>query len=223
MNGITASEQGEVNSEGFSPVPSLIMTSALVIVMTFAVTEGLRFFLNQGSFSIWPYLFSFAVYGLCIYLTWGQRQQASMHSTTHVVARKWFWTTQLFITWHVLSIFRSIDSASTDTMIFIEELFLMIVTVFLAIWALTSKGEGSESALFARKCLVLGCSIRICLCWKCCDDYIGDGKRSVGSHRRSHSCCCHRHVSSTKYASSTSSSNEQRSRYRSVGDTTRSS
>ena len=105
------------------------MTSALVVVMTFAVTEGLRFFLNQGSFSLWPYLFSFAVYGLCIYLTWGQRKQASMHSTTHVVARKWFWTTQLFITWHVLSIFRSIDSASTDTMIFIEELFLMIVTV----------------------------------------------------------------------------------------------
>ena len=151
MNGIAAPEQGEVNSEGFSPVPSLIMTSALVVVMTFAVTEGLRFFLNQGSFSLWPYLFSFAVYGLCIYLTWGQRKQASMHSTTHVVARKWFWTTQLFITWHVLSIFRSIDSASTDTMIFIEELFLMIVTVFLAIWALTSKGEGSESALFTRE------------------------------------------------------------------------
>lgn len=151
MNGITAPEQGEINSEGFSPVPSLIMTSALVVVMTFAVTEGLRFFLTQGSFSLWPYLFSFAVYGLCIYLTWGQRKQASLHSTTHVVARKWFWTTQLFITWHVLSIFRSIDSASTDTMIFIEELFLMIVTVFLAIWALTSKGEGSESTLFTRE------------------------------------------------------------------------
>ena len=151
MNGITAPEQGEINSEGFSPVPSLIMTSALVVVMTFAVTEGLRFFLTQGSFSLWPYLFSFAVYGLCIYLTWGQRKQASLHSTTHAVARKWFWTTQLFITWHVLSIFRSIDSASTDTMIFIEELFLMIVTVFLAIWALTSKGEGSESALFTRE------------------------------------------------------------------------
>ena len=150
MNGITAPEQGEINSDGFSPIPSLMMTSALVVVMTFAVTEGLRFILNQGSFSIWPYLFSFAVYGLCIYLTWGQRKEASRHSTTHAVARKWFWATQLFITWHVLSIFRSIDSASNDTMIFIEELFLMIVTVFLAIWALTSKGEGSKSAFFTR-------------------------------------------------------------------------
>jgi len=150
MNGIATPEQGEINSDGFSPIPSLMMTSALVIVMTFAVTEGLRFFLNQGSFSLWPYLFSFAVYGLCIYLTWGQRKEASRHSTTHVVARKWFWATQLFITWHVLSIFRSIDSASNDTMIFIEELFLMVVTVFLAIWALTSKGEGSNSAFFTR-------------------------------------------------------------------------
>lgn len=74
-----------------------------------------------------------------------------MHSATHTVARKWFWATQLFITWHVLSIFRSVDSASNDTLIFIEELFLMIITVFLAIWALTSKGEGTQSTLFTRE------------------------------------------------------------------------
>ena len=150
MNAINVSEEGQSNPDGYSPVPSLVMTSTLVVVMTFAVTEGLRFVLGSNSFSVWPYLFSFAVYGLCIYATWGQRKEASLHSVTHVVARKWFWATQLFITWHVLSIFRSIDSASTDTLIFIEELLLMIVTVFLAIWALTSKGEGSESTLFTR-------------------------------------------------------------------------
>ena len=143
-------EEGQSNPAGYSHVPSLVMTSTLVVVMTFAVTEGLRFVLGSSSFSVWPYVFSFAVYGLCIYATWAQRKEASLHSVTHVVARKWFWATQLFITWHVLSIFRSIDSASTDTLIFIEELLLMIVTVFLAIWALTSKGEGSESALFTR-------------------------------------------------------------------------
>ena len=151
MNAINVLEEGQSNPDGYSPVPSLVMTSTLVVVMTFAVTEGLRFVLGSSSFSVWPYLFSFAVYGLCIYATWAQRKEASLHSVTHVVARKWFWATQLFITWHVLSIFRSIDSASTDTLIFIEELLLMIVTVFLAIWALTSKGEGSESTLFTRE------------------------------------------------------------------------
>lgn len=151
MNAIHVSEEGQSNPDGYSPVPSLVMTSTLVVVMTFAVTEGLRFVLGSKSFSVWPYLFSFAVYGLCIYATWAQRKEASLHSVTHIVARKWFWATQLFITWHVLSIFRSIDSASTDTLIFIEELLLMIITVFLAIWALTSKGEGSESTLFTRE------------------------------------------------------------------------
>ena len=150
MNAINLPKEGQSNPDGYSAVPSLVMTSTLVVVMTFAVTEGLRFVLGSSSFSVWPYLFSFAVYGLCIYATWTQRKEASLHSVTHVVARKWFWATQLFITWHVLSIFRSIDSASTDTLIFIEELLLMIVTVFLAIWALTSKGEGSESTLFTR-------------------------------------------------------------------------
>ena len=151
MNAITTPEGGEESLDGFSPLPSLFMTSTLVVVMTFAVTEGLRFFLSSSSFSLWPYIFSFAVYGFCVYASWGQRKQASKHSTTHAVATKWFWATQLFITWHVLSIFRSIDTASTDTIIFIEELFLMIVTVFLAIWALTSKGEGSESELFTQE------------------------------------------------------------------------
>ena len=150
MNAISVPEEGQSSVEGYSPVPSLLMTSTLVIVMTFVVTEGLRFFLSNSSFSLWPYLFSFAVYGVCIYISWGQRKQASMHTMTHTVARKWFWATQLFITWHVLSIYRSIDTASTDALIFIEELLLMIVTVFLAIWAVTSKGEGSESSLFTR-------------------------------------------------------------------------
>ena len=150
MNAIDVPEEGQSNPAGYSPIPSLVMTSTLVVLMTFTVTEALRFVLGSSSFSVWPYLFSFGVYGLCIYATWAQRKEASLHSVTHVVARKWFWATQLFITWHVLSIFRSIDSASTDTLIFIEELLLMIVTVFLAIWALTSKGEGSESPLFTR-------------------------------------------------------------------------
>ena len=151
MNAIRVPEEGESSLDGYSPLPSLLMTSTLVVVMTFAVTEGLRFFLSSTSFSIWPYLFSFAIYCLCVYASWSQRKQAAMHTTTHTVARKWFWATQLFITWHVLSIFRSVDTASTDTLIFIEELFLMIVTVFLAIWALTSKGEGSESTLFTQE------------------------------------------------------------------------
>ncbi len=148
MNAIRVPQDNENKDSTFSSASSLIMTSMLVIVMTFLVTEGLRFFVTGSSFSLWPYVFSFGVYGICVYYTWSQRQRASKSGATHAVAKKWFWATQLFITWHVLSIYRSIDSASDDALIFIEELILMIVTVFLAIWALTSKGEGSTSELF---------------------------------------------------------------------------
>ena len=151
MRAITVPVGGQSSTNGYSPVPSLVMTSTLVVVLTFAVTEGIRILIGGSSFTVWPYLFSFAVYGLCIYVTWGQRRRASMHSATHTVARKWFWATQLFITWHVLSIYRSIDNTFSEPVMFIEELFLMIVTVFLAIWALTSKGEGSKSTLFTEE------------------------------------------------------------------------
>ncbi len=58
MNAIRVPEEGESSLDGYSPLPSLLMTSTLVVVMTFAVTEGLRFFLSSTSFSVWPYLFA---------------------------------------------------------------------------------------------------------------------------------------------------------------------
>ena len=57
MNAITTPDGGEESLDGFSPLPSLFMTSTLVVVMTFAVTEGLRFFLSSSSFSLWPICF----------------------------------------------------------------------------------------------------------------------------------------------------------------------
>ena len=133
-----------------SPIPSLVTTSVLMISMTILVVEAFRFFQTSGEFSIWPYVASFAVFGISVRFTWPLRQKAAMHTATHTVAKRWFHVTQLFITWHVLSIVRSIDSASSNTLIFIEELVLMILTVFMAIWALTSKADGRKSNLFTK-------------------------------------------------------------------------
>ena len=133
-----------------SPIPSLVTTSTLMIAMTIIVTEAFRFSLGSTQFSVWPYVASFAVFALSVRITWTLRQKASTHTATHAVAKRWFHVTQLFITWHVLSIVRSIDSASSTTLIFIEELVLMIFTVFMAIWALTSKADGRKSTLFTK-------------------------------------------------------------------------
>ena len=150
-NGIKTPETGTLKDKSnHSPIPSLATTSALMIAMTILVTEAFRFILTSNSFSVWPYVASFAVFGISVKITWNLRQKASTHTATHTVAKRWFHLTQLFITWHVLSIVRSIDSASSTTLIFIEELVLMILTVFMAIWALTSKADGRKSTLFTK-------------------------------------------------------------------------
>lgn len=148
---ITSPETGTLKDKStHTPIPSLVTTSILMIGMTILVTEGFRFILSSNKFSIWPYVASFAVFGISVRFTWPLRQKAATHTATHTVAKRWFHLTQLFITWHVLSIVRSIDSASSNTLIFIEELVLMILTVFMAIWALTSKADGRKSTLFTK-------------------------------------------------------------------------
>ena len=150
-NSIRSPETGTVmDTSTHSPIPSLITTSTLMVAMTILVTEAFRFSLGSSSFSVWPYIASFAVFAISVRITWPLRQKASAHTATHAVAKRWFHVTQLFITWHVLSIVRSIDSASSNTLIFIEELVLMILTVFMAIWALTSKADGRKSTLFTK-------------------------------------------------------------------------
>ena len=150
-NSIRSPETGTVmDTSTHSPIPSLITTSTLMVAMTILVTEAFRFSLGSSSFSVWPYIASFAVFAISVRITWPLRQKASAHTATHAVAKRWFHVTQLFITWHVLSIVRSIDSATSNTLIFIEELVLMILTVFMAIWALTSKADGRKSTLFTK-------------------------------------------------------------------------
>ena len=150
-NSIRSPETGTVmDTSTHSPIPSLITTSTLMVAMTILVTEAFRFSLGSSSFSVWPYIASFAVFAISVRITWPLRQKASAHTATHAVAKRWFHVTQLFITWHVLSIVRSIDSATSNTLIFIEELVLMILTVFMAIWALTSKTDGRKSTLFTK-------------------------------------------------------------------------
>jgi hypothetical protein len=150
-NSIKTPETGTLKDKStHSPIPSLATTSVLMVAMTILVTEAFRFILTSNPFSVWPYVGSFAVFAISVRITWSLRQKAATHTATHAVAKRWFHVTQLFITWHVLSIVRSIDQASSTTLVFIEELVLMILTVFMAIWALTSKADGRNSKLFTK-------------------------------------------------------------------------
>ena len=83
--------------------------------------------------------------------SWQSRVAASRDVAMSAFTWKWTLMAQAFITWHALAIWRQIDMApitSSGTELLIEEVLLMIFTVFMAIWTLTSKGINSKLPFF---------------------------------------------------------------------------
>ena len=63
-------------------------------------------------------------------------------------ATRWSVLSQIFVTWHIASAWRRlIDDPSPFAMV-IEELFLMVITVLLAIWSLASRNVSRGGKLF---------------------------------------------------------------------------
>ena len=96
-----------------------------------------------------PYLV--ATLGLHIFaVTWSWKSRVAASRDVAMSAFTWKWTlmAQAFITWHALTIWRHIDLDPNDSQLIIEEVILMIFTVFMAIWTLTSRGIKSKRPLF---------------------------------------------------------------------------
>ena len=101
--------------------------------------------------------FLLAVIGLhaiAVTLSWKSRVAASRDVAMSAFTWKWTLMAQAFITWHALAIWRQIEMApitSGGTELLIEEVLLMIFTVFMAIWTLTSRGINSKLPFFNQK------------------------------------------------------------------------
>jgi hypothetical protein len=99
-----------------------------------------------------PYLV--ATLGLHVFAviwSWKSRVAASRFVATSAFTWKWTLMAQAFITWHALTIWRHTEWAPMEASgaeLFIEEIILMIFTVFMAIWTLTSRGVKSKLPLF---------------------------------------------------------------------------
>lgn len=99
-----------------------------------------------------PYLA--ATLGLHVFAviwSWKSRVAASRYVATSAFTWKWTLMAQAFITWHALTIWRHSEwapMAANGAELFIEEIILMIFTVFMAIWTLTSRGIKSKLPLF---------------------------------------------------------------------------
>ena len=62
----------------------------------------------------------------------------------HNFSNRWTIICHVFISWHLLTLWRQIFLDPTSIQVLFEELILMIFTVFIAIWSMTAKGYKSS-------------------------------------------------------------------------------
>jgi hypothetical protein len=87
------------------------------------------------------------LFGASLALTWNLRTLASRHRSLHRFSSRWILLTQAMITWHFLTVWRHTMMSSGGPIMLVEELLLMVSTVFMAIWGLTSKSYRSAFRL----------------------------------------------------------------------------
>ena len=75
---------------------------------------------------------------------WQQKKLASMKYRLHNFSNRWTIICHVFISWHLLTLWRQIFLDPTNIQVLFEELILMIFTVFIAIWSMTAKGYKSS-------------------------------------------------------------------------------
>jgi len=96
-----------------------------------------------------PFLLAaIGLHALAVTLSWKSRVDASKDVAMSAFTWKWTLMAQAFITWHALTIWRQIEMAPNGAELLIEEVLLMVFTVFMAIWTLTSRGINSKLPFF---------------------------------------------------------------------------
>ena len=149
-------------SVGMSYLCVLLLSVVLVIAFEFLAS-------SNGDWASWlvdNVLFFFMLTGLYI-LTWRRtrdvRQQASGQADHHAYATRWLLLSQLLITWHLLTVWRHWTISPGGPLLFVEELVLMVFTVLMAIWGLTSRTFRSPLKLVTLDNATDRFGVRVCL------------------------------------------------------------
>lgn len=91
-------------------------------------------------------LITITVQGAILFWLRKERDLAANDLRMRKFWNRWGILIQVFVLWHLLAIYRHWFIKPGDSMIVFEEAFLMVITVLMAIWALTSKGVGGEES-----------------------------------------------------------------------------
>jgi hypothetical protein len=155
---ISVSSSPQSTEKNGNPMAQAIIHGIAILLIAFIGV--CIFYLLQGNEIVpWtimidnsPYLI--ATLGLHVFAvtwSWKSRVAASRYVATSAFTWKWTLMAQAFITWHALTVWRHVEwgpIVANGAELFIEEVILMIFTVFMAIWALISRGVKSKLPLF---------------------------------------------------------------------------
>lgn len=87
---------------------------------------------------------STAAFGLTVYWTRESRRISMLDKALKKFTNRWTLFAHIFATWHLLTVWRQLVMSQQTIEIFVEEVLLMMFTVFMAIWTLTSKSFGPK-------------------------------------------------------------------------------
>ena len=95
------------------------------------------------------FIAAFTLYGLTAAWTWKYRQMALRDKALKQFSSRWTLFAHLFATWHLLTVWRQLFMEPGEIEVFIEEVLLMMFTVFMAIWSITSQSVGDKFKLLS--------------------------------------------------------------------------
>jgi len=138
----------------FVPTNSIFQICIFLVVVYVVVFGYETFVLDESSVSLPTYILMFVLIGvsLCVilYSTKNEKIQADTTEQKNAYSRVIF-LAMMFLTWHFFTVQRQLNDSSGSTLMYFEELFLMMFTVIMSIWALTSKSFKSHLQLVNEK------------------------------------------------------------------------
>ena len=164
-NSIVASIKRRTDtSEPIETEPSTFFKTILQMIITLSFSSGLVIlfyhylqgsegeikdvFMGEGG------IFLAIVFGMLLFMqntTRSLRIIAGHRKNTSKFVFWWSLILGLFMSWHLLSIYRRVVGADDDMLMIVEEITLMIFTVLMTIWSLSSRGISKGSKIFTQK------------------------------------------------------------------------
>lgn len=95
----------------------------------------------------------FVVVGGVFFLAWKRtepnRREAAKSNELHSFAGRWMFLSQVLISWHLFTVWRHLVLSQNNSWTMIEEVLLMMFTIIMAIWSLTSRSFKSPLNLLS--------------------------------------------------------------------------